>query len=277
MLDALAALTRAVLYAGLLSGAGAAFAAVTLHGSQSDADFLAKLMRRGALVTIVAGLFNALLLIFRLGGQFDQATLSAVFLSSVGAATCLQLVGAILLLASPGSDPLGQGTRLSNAALAMSSFGFSGHGAADGFFAGVVACLHVSAAAWWIGSLWLLQHACAQSETGDIAILVRRFSGIAVKVIGGLVAAGVILILALIDFSNATWLSPYAQILAMKIGIVVLVLALASYNKFRLTPRLAQGDAAAISALRKMIRIELGFIGAILATTAILTTYFSPN
>jgi len=277
MLDALAALTRALLYAGLLSGAGAAFAAATLHGSKSNADFLARVMRRGALVTIVAGLFNALVLIFRLGGQFDEATLSAVFLSSVGAATCLQLAGAALLLASPGSDPFARGTRLSNAVLAMSSFAFSGHAAAEGFFTGVVACLHVSAAAWWLGSLWLLHHACAQMETGDIATLVRRFSAMALKIIGGLVAAGVILILALIDFSNATLLSPYAQILALKIGIVVLVLALASYNKFRLTPRLAQGDAATAMALRRMIRIELGFIGAILATTAILTTYFSPN
>jgi putative copper export protein len=277
MLDALAALTKVLLYAGLLSGTGAVFAEMTLHGSPDAVRFLAIVRRRGSLLAIVACLAGTVLLIFRLGGQFDEATLSAVFLSSVGAATCLQLAGAILLLASTGSDSFERSTRLSNAVLAASSFVFSGHAAAAGPIDGLVAFLHVSAAAWWIGSLLLLQHACARMEFEVVVALVRRFSAIATGLIGGLVIAGLVLILVLVDFDREPWLSPYGQTLAIKISIAVLVLGLAGYNKFRLTPPLATGDPAAAAALRRMISVELVLIGAILVTTAILTTYFSPH
>lgn len=277
MLDALAALTKALLYAGLLSSTGAVFAEVTLRGSTDAVNFLAVVRRRGALLTIVASLAGTVLLIFRLGGQFDAATLSAVFLSSVGAAVCLQLAGAVLLLASTGTDSFERTTRLSNAALAASSFVFSGHAAAAGPIDGLIAFLHVAAAAWWIASLWLLQYACVRMEFAAVAALVLRFSAIATNLIGGLVIAGLLLILVLVDFDRDPWFSAYAQVLALKISVAVLVLGLASYNKFRLTPRLAAGEPAAVASLHRMIGAELVLIGAILATTAILTTYYSPH
>lgn len=277
MLDALAATTKALLYAGLLSGAGAAFADATLSRPPDASHFLVQVMRRGALLTIGACLAGALILIFRLGAQFNEATLSAVFLSGFGAAMCLQLAGAALLLASIYIDPLARATHLGNAALATASFAFSGHAAAAGPVEGLVAFVHVSAAAWWVGSLWLLQYACVRLEITAVAALVRRFSAIAAGLVGALVIAGLVLVLVLVDFTRAPWLAPYGQILAVKIGIAVLVLGLASYNKFRLTSRLAAGDLAAALALRRMIGAELVLIGGVLATTAILTTYVSPH
>ena len=95
--------------------------------------------------------------------------------------------------------------------------------------------------------------------------------------VGNLVAAGILLVFTLVDFSRPDWLSPYAQLLALKVALAAGVLGLAAYNKFRLTPRLSAGDDAATGALRRSIELELFVIVCVLAATAILTTYTSPH
>jgi putative copper export protein len=276
MLDALAAFLKALLYAGLLSCAGVVFAAVTLRSSAEIAHACVRIMRRGAIVAVSAAIAGALLLIARLGGQVDEVTLSAVFLSSSGAALCLQLTGAGLLLAAP-DDPTAHLTRLSNAAIALLSFAFNGHAAVVGLTEGLVAFVHASAAAWWLGSLWLLQDACTQRERALVVKLVARFSAIASGLIGALAIAGLILIGVLVDFARVPPLGAYEQILAVKIVIVSGALGIAAYNRLRLTPRLLTGDSTAVPLLLRTIRVELFIIGVVLITTAILTTYTSPH
>lgn len=89
--------------------------------------------------------------------------------------------------------------------------------------------------------------------------------------------AGLLLIGALVEFDRAPWLSGYEQLLAVKVGFAVIALALASYNKLRVTARLVTGDSLAVGLLRRMIGAELICIGAVLVATAILTTYTSPH
>jgi copper resistance protein D len=277
VLDALAALLKALTYVGVLSCAGAVFAQVTLRPPPDSTLVLSQLARRGAVLTIFAVLASAGCLFLRLGAEFDTATLSAVFLSGVGAALCLQIAGAGLLLFGTTSDDSAGATQLSNAAIVTASFAFSGHAAADGLTTGIVVFVHVSLAAWWVGSLWVLRDVCSGNETKAVAALVSHFSAIAFGLVGGLVIAGLLLIGALVDFSRDPWLSGYGQLLAVKIGIALVALALATYNKSRLTPRLQTGDLPALHALHRMIGAELVCIAAVLVTTAILTTYTSPH
>jgi len=277
MLDALAALLKAVLYTGVLSCAGAVFARATLRLPPDSTQLLSQLMRRGAALTILAVVASAGCLFLRLGAGFDTATLSAVFHSSVGAAICLQIAGAGLLLASADSDDSSRATQLSNAALVTASFAFNGHAAANGLTAGIVAFLHVSLAAWWVASLWVLRDACGRLESAAVTALVLRFSALAFGLVGGLVIAGLLLVGTLVEFDRDPWLSGYGQLLAVKIGIVIVALAFASYNKIRLTARLVRGDTLATRSLRRMISAELVCIGAVLTATAILTTYTSPH
>lgn len=277
LLDALEALLKAVIYTGVLSCAGAVFAQMTLRPPPDSTLVLSQLARRGAVLTIFAVLASAGCLFLRLGAEFDTATLSAMFLSSVGAAMCLQIVGAGLLLLGTTSDASAGAIQLSNAAVVTASFAFNGHAAANGLTTGIVAFLHVSLAAWWVGSLWVLRDACSGKESTAVAALVSRFSTLAFGLVGGLVIAGLVLIGALVDFDRDPWLSGYGQLLAVKIGIAVVALTLASYNKFRLTPRLQMGDSPTLHALRRMIGAELVCIALILATTAMLTTYTSPH
>jgi putative copper export protein len=277
IVDSLAAIFRVLLYCGVLSCAGTAFASRSLLTPELGSKctpLLIQVMRTGAWLAIASSIAGVVILVLRLGGEFDGATLAIVFNSGFGAATALLLAGAGMLLAS-ATDATAQTMRLASAVLMTLSFALSGHAAALDLADGLVVFVHVSAAAWWIGSLLLLRFACGQLRLSDVAQVVRRFSLLAVGLVGGLVIAGLILIRALLNLGS-TPLSAYEQILAIKIGIATVVLGIAAYNKLRLTPRLVDGDATAMFALRTSINVELALIAVVLAVTAILTTYTSP-
>lgn len=276
MLEALTALLKVALYVGLLSSSGAVFAQATLRPQPDELASLTRLGRFGSVLLLVTGPLLALVLILRLSGEFDEATLSAVFLSSSGAALCLQVTGGALLLLTSASDDEGSLVRLSYALLPVLAFAFSGHAAAVGPVDGLVAVAHVTLAAWWLGSLYFLRCACVQSRVDRVVAIVARFSSMAFILTGVLVIAGLGLVLILVDFSKDPWSSPYAWILAAKLCVVAVLLAVAGYNRRRLTPRLLAGDSTAVRILRRTISIEMALIAAILTITAILTTYSSP-
>jgi putative copper export protein len=276
MLDALSVLLKVALYAGLLSGSGAVLAQATLRPLPRETEYLTRIMRRGSAVILATVPLTALVLVLRLGGEFDEATLSAVFVSTSGAALCLQITGALLLLTSVGDDDA-IAVRLSYAMLPMLGFAFSGHAAGIGPVEGLVAVAHVSIAAWWLSSLYYLRHCCEQEQFDRLVAVVTRFSSLAFTLTGALVIAGLALVMILVDFSEDAWLSLYGRILMIKLCVVVALLALAAYNRRRLTPRLLARDSTAIRALRQTISIELALIAAVLTITAILTTYASPH
>jgi putative copper export protein len=274
MLEVCAAIFRALLYAGVLSCAGVVFAERAL--SRPELSYSAtRIALRSGWLAIAATLAGALVLVLRLGGQFAATTLSAVLNSGFGAATAMQLAGAGMLLASLG-DTTAQTMRLASASLMALSFALSGHAPAIDLANGLLVFVHTAAAALWIGSLWLLRYACNQLDFAIIWLAVRRFSALAFILVGALVFAGLLLVRTLLTFDNFPQLSSYEQTLAIKIGIVAAALGVAAYNKFRLTPRLAAHDATAVTSLRTMITVELALIGAVIAATAILTTYTAP-
>lgn len=271
MLDAFAAATQALMYAGVLCASGAVFAVSTLRPRDSDARLLASATRVGAIVTMLASALGAMLLVLRLGAGFDWAIASAVLTTNVGAAAALRIAGALLLLILPAhDDSFGRGIHLSAAALIVASFAYSGHAATEGIVSGVIAASHVAIAAWWTGSLIALSRA-----SDDAVRLVRRFSALAVGLIAGLVVAGAVLIFVLLDLSSLA-ITPYVRNLGIKILLAVCVFAIAAYNKFALTDRVLAGERAAQLSLRRAVHFELALIGAVLVATAILATYSSP-
>lgn len=276
MLDILASIVTTLLYAGILSCSGVVFAEATLRGSADITRFSLQLMRRCALLTIIAALAVVVILVYRLGGRFDGVTLAAAFLSISGAALSLQLGGAFLLLTSFGDDSFARIMRLVNAIVPILSFAFHGHASGGDLGEPGVAVIHLGAAAWWIGSLWLLYYSCFRESLTELVSLVLRFSAIAVWIVAVLLMAGAILAILLISSDATPLSSSYVQILAIKIIVVAVTMCLAIYNKFRLTPRLARYDATAVGALRAMIRNEMLLITVVLLITAILTTYTTP-
>jgi putative copper export protein len=275
MLEALTALLKIALYAGLLSCSGSVFTQATLRPVSDELTQLSRFGRLGSALILVTCPLLAGVLILRLSGELDEATLSAVFLSNSGAALCLQMTGALLLLISSSADDSAL-VRLSYALLPMLSFAFSGHAAGIGPVEGSVAVVHVSVAAWWVGSLYFMRHACLHSHIDRLVTVVARFSSIAFTLTGVLVIAGLALVMILVDFSKDPWLSAYGWLLGSKLCVVAILLGLAGYNRRRLTPRLLARDSGAMSALHRTIGIELALFGSILTITSILTTYSAP-
>lgn len=276
MLEALTVLLKIALYAGLLCASGAVFVQATLRPLPAELEHLTRIVRRGAALILAACPLLALVLILRLGGAFDGPTLSAVFASSSGAALCLQVTGAVLLLTT-ASDDEAVVMRLSYALLPMLGFAFSGHAAGIGPVEGSVSVVHVSMAAWWLGSLLHMWRGCVHWPFERLVTVLARFSSMAFVLTGVLVIGGLVLVMILVDFSADPWLSLYGWILGAKLCVAGVLLALAGYNRRRLTPRLLAGNSAAVTALRTTMSVELALIAAVLTITAILTTYASPH
>src|SRR5262245_17678857 len=224
MLEAITVALKLALYVGLLSACGAVFAQATLRPLSDEVQYLSRIMRRGAVLILVACPLMALVLILRLGGEFDGPTLSAVFASGSGAALSLQVTGAVLLLTAASEDD-SLLVRLSYAVLPMLGFAFSGHAAGISPVDGSVAVVHVSMAAWWLGSLFYLRHGCAQFRFERLVTVLARFSSIAFVLTGALAIAGLALVMILVDFSNDPWLSLYGWILGAKLFVVAVLLA----------------------------------------------------
>jgi copper resistance protein D len=273
MLDAVAALAKSLMYGALLSASGVPLAAAFLRPSEALRDYALRVMRIAAVAAIALNLLLAALLFVRLGGGFDQPTFNAVFSSGSGAALLLQLTGAALLLTPAEDGVSGHAWRIAAALAMTASVAFNGHAAAIGLPAGLLTMAHVTAASWWVGSLWLLRRACVSEVGDDLVRLVTRFSSLAVRIVAGLIVAGVALIVALVNFDLSPWLTDYVQTLALKLAFVALVLGLAIYNKLKLTPRLPREAAA----LRRSITAEFAAIACVLLVTAVLTTYFAPE
>src|SRR5262245_31994946 len=107
MLDALAALSKALTYAALMSAAGAVIASATLSQSATLTYYADRIASRYSVALLVLCAFGAAILIARLG-VFDTATLGAISSSSTGAAIFMQLAGAGLLL-TLGADESANG------------------------------------------------------------------------------------------------------------------------------------------------------------------------
>ena len=276
MLDALAALIKALLYGALLSAAGTPLAAVSLRSPALVGQRASWIMHRAALLTIALSIVSSIVLFVRLGGEFDPPTLGAVFSSGPGAALALQIAGAALLLTPVSEDTSGALWLSSGAVVITASLAFNGHAAAASAAAGIVAMIHATAIAWWIGSLWLLRYVCETAAAEEIAAIVKRFSAHAVLIVAALVVSGSGLIWTLVDFSKSPLLQSYEWMLILKLAFVAMLLLLAVYNKFRLTPWLHSHESA-VRSLRLTITTELGVIACVLIVTAILTTYFAPE
>ena len=279
MLELLAAFVKLALYAGCLASAGTALAAASMKSNLGDvAERISPTIRTAAVTALVAAIANVLVLILRLGGEFSEPVLTAVLESPPAPAAMLQVAGALILILFAGQD----GTafrllRLLGAGVVLSSFSVNGHAPSVDFLSGLTAGLHVAAASWWLGALLLLGPACTRLRGDALVHLVRVFSGYAVAIVAVLVAAGALLILALVDFSAETWFTPYAQLLTLKVVVAATVLSLAAYNKFRLSPQLLDEDGPGRLLLRQSIGFELLVIAGVLTSTALLTTFTSPH
>jgi copper resistance protein D len=159
-------------------------------------------------------------------------------------------------------------------ALILASFAWTGHGAATtgawGWVHLVSDIIHAIAAGAWIGALVCFLALLMKGRPSDVELEVlykalHHFSGTGSLLVATLIATGLINIIFIVGLSGVTTLlsSTYSALLVAKLFLFLVMLGFASWNRFRLTPRLQQsiqsGDRkTAIASLRTSLWLEAG-------------------
>lgn len=144
--------------------------------------------------------------------------------------------------------------------------------------------LHVFAASMWIGTLIVLVSAGVTTALGStvesaargpaVAMLVNRFSTIALWSAGLLVLTGVTTAYMHLGRVSALWTSIYGKTLIGKLCLVAVVFTLGAYNNRRLRPSLGTEEAG--RRLARSATLEIAIAAIVLIVTAVLVNLPAP-
>jgi putative copper export protein len=276
--DALSVAFRAVSFVLLLNAAGIPiFIAVFGHLLPDSLPAIAKLgwgLAIGALV-FVAGhhALEGARMAGEMGGVVDPAMQAMTLRSSEGAAFGLRMVGLVLIAVGLRRGALAVG--ITGAILATAAFTLTGHTSVTPYRPAAAALLtfHLLVVAFWLGSLWPLYLVAGREPPHRAAHVIDAFSRVAAWVVPVILLAGVGLTLLLVP-SWAVFRQPYGQLLLAKVALFAVLMALATLNKWTFGPACAKGRTRAF---KQALAIEYVLICIVLAITATLTTFYSPE
>jgi putative copper resistance protein D len=281
--DLLAVTVKTVLYAATLGAAGGVLFLSYCDRSIDDADRrrIGRLTAILIAVSLTASLARVLVTAASMSGDasgmLDAELLGLAWHSGEGRAVMVRAAGLVLALPWVLGGRRCSPIALVGAAAAATSFAWVGHThAIASVWPRVLIAVHLLGAAFWLGALGPLLMLASRGEPRRVAVAAARFGAAAVPVVGALVLAGLALLAILLGDSRQLWNSAYGRTACTKLALVACLLALAAFNKLRLTPRVAAGDAAATRSLRRSVAAELGAATLVLMATAALTTLTGP-
>jgi putative copper export protein len=284
MVDILSVVLRGVAFVLLLQASGIAlFVAIFGERIPESGAAVRRIGRISALLAIAAVGAHYLLEAGRMAGDLAgiaSGELQGIALrSSAAAEAALGIIGLVLIVAGlRGASALARTFGVVGATLAVVAFTLTGHTSVspERWFLIIALAMHVLVVAFWLGALLPLYVATRHERAPAAAKLVAAFSVAATWLVPGIFLAGAVLALGLVP-SLATLARPYGQLLLVKIGGFALLMGLAAMNKWRLAPALALGAPHAGTALRRSIAAEYVLIVCVLAATAVMTSFFSPD
>jgi putative copper export protein len=281
--DVVAIVVRALAFVAMLQAVGififTAFWGARLAGLSGELRSTARWMAlAGVVLVVVHQLLEAGRMTGTFGGVMDASLQRRALLSATGLANGLRIAGLLAVVAAGTSSARRAATLgLSGGLLVAASFAATGHTSIHplrGLLAPLLV-LHLWIAAFWFGALWPL-YRVTRLEPRMAAAIVDRFSRLATWLVPGLGVAGLIMATAIMPTWEALR-TPYGLLLFGKAFGFAILMGLATLNKFRLGPALAQGSHAGSSALRCSLMVEFILITAVLAVTATMTAMFSPT
>jgi len=280
------AVARFVLFSAVLLLAGTVLFRRIVTGPQtSDRGFHHfRLLEHGA----IAGAFAGLILWLPIeaaeigngwAGTFDPAILGGLlfdtFLGQVWAVqVLLVLAQAVLTICD---RHIGPNAAVGGPLLLAFCMGTCGHGSGSGnVILPVLLGLHMVAAGVWVGSLpalWLSLLSAAPAENVvELSGTVDRFSVFARFAVVLAIATGLIS-LRLISGEWPTDLSSsYRQLILAKAILVAALIALALFNRFVATPKLASPGGSGLTMLRRTVGLDIAISTAVLALIAAIGT-----
>lgn len=144
--------------------------------------------------------------------------------------------------------------------------------------------IHRTAAALWIGTLFVLVSAglpaILRAPLGTrrgplVADLIARFSPLALTGAGFLVATGITTAWRHLGTPSALWSTAYGITLIVKLVFVAVVVSLGAWNWRRMTPRLGTEETA--HEIRRSATAEVSMTLLVLVITAVLVSLPSPS
>jgi putative copper export protein len=200
-----------------------------------------------------------------------KATASRFFASSVGGSP----VAFVMQRLSARGFTI---VAVTGAVLVAVSFTLMGHTATNSR-RGILAQLllaHLLIVAFWFGALWPLCQITLRESRERVARVVAVFSLAAFWLVPLILVAGVAMAVILLpDF--AALRRPYGELLIAKVALFAVLLGCAALNKWRLGPGLGSGDPQAGRNFRRVVIAEYSIMVVVLAITAVMTTFFSPE
>ena len=242
-------------------------------------------------VLIIATPLNFLLQLVELAGSLPAAMEpsawhTALLEMNFGKSSIIRIVFALLALLAIGTVPAGRRLWWTCAALGAvtcASFAWMGHGAAsegtDGWTHLGADIIHCLTAAGWIGALVVFCLALRLNPLPNIFRLhaaLAAFAGVGSVFVAAIILTGHVNSWFLVGWDLERALSTlYGGVLAAKLVLFVLMLALAVANRYRHTPALAgalTSPALALVSLRRSIGLETVAAFGVLALVSWLGT-----
>ena len=284
MTDLIAIGLRALEFAAVLQAAGVPLFLWLFGGSlERAARPIGVLAVSAAAAGLVLSIGHAFVEPARLAGDlngiFDASLQGMLLASDAGTTTAIRVLG-LAMVAGGSLKPSRFGTlvALMGATLITASFALMGHTASDEgrWVLAVLLILHLMVVVFWFGALGPLLIAVKRESLAVAGRVIEQFSRLAVWLVPIIFFAGLGLAVALVP-DLASLGTPYGLLLLTKVVGFALLMGLAALNKWRLGPRIARGDGAALRAFRGTVLIEWGLIAGVVAVTATMTGLFSPG
>lgn len=259
-----AVVARAVLSVALAAALGAVLVPALITASPPD-----RALRRGGWAAVLLGFGAGLALLAAEGLNLMSMPVAALLTPAPWAAVsasplmaAVAMIGLALGLAALAlaQAPEDRGRRMALAlgawALGAGSFALSGHAAtaAPQAVARAALVVHGAALLFWIGALWPLLRLV---QAGGGLRELRRFSSLAIPIVGLLVLSGLVLTWLQITDVEALLATPWGGILSVKLALVASLLGLALRNRLILMPGLAATPPRAALRLQRAIRAEI--------------------
>ena len=260
---------KLVLYVGLFAGVGASFFRTWLSPGHDST--------RSTILATVMALVSAPLAVALQGADALGVPLEGILRKTVWQAgletsfgpTAIAAAFALLagLFALQAHARLARGLSLFGLLAVGFALALSGHAGAASpqWLTRPAVLVHAVAVAFWVGSLVSLS-AALRADAGGAAL--AAFSRAIPGVLAALVVSGTALAVVQVEQPSLLLSTAYGRLLCAKLLLVALLLMLAAWNRFRLTPAVAAGSDAARGRLRRTIAIELAVMAVVLALVA---------
>ena len=305
------AVAKATMFLGamLLIGAGVFSRWVVLEWSVNPrvAKRVGAGLLIGAAVLIASSLADVALTVYRALGALDWGNFSAYMTSTRhGSATlariglAVALVGLGLSAASKPSGQVGLSStvpsnasalldRAMHAAFAVAllvTFSLTSHSGAEGLVLPILGDLvHLAAMTAWVGSVvylaWSSVVAVAPNATAFTgAAMLERVSAIGLGAVLAMTATGVYMSILRFYTPEAITGTTYGQAWLVKLGLIVVVLGLAGWNRFLLLPTLTRnwgGKTKPLETLGRVLKLESLVLVGVLAASGWLVTQAPPE